>query len=790
MGIPTVFIVHHSHTDIGYTDLQENILDKQVEYIRYVLRMMKHPENDDFRWNCETFFCVERFLQEADTAQQEQFFQLAGKGKIGISTSYLNFCDLADSAILSERTRQMAALFQEHNITAKTAMNADINGISMGQRDALLNAGTEFLFMNIHTHHGMYPLYRNQNAFWWEAETGKRLLVWNGEHYNLGNFMGFHPNHVDRDEIVAFDTEHAAGICQNFAKYLEGCRQSGYPYDFIIAGISGCLSDNAPPNPAVLRMVEACNQISGQNLMIKMVSLQELYQELRNRISLDQLPVYKGDMTDWWASGIGSVPYAVKHYKSAQRKYHLAGRLAPSIYKAYPELTKAAQDNLLLYAEHTFGYSATITNPYETMVTDLDIRKTGYASKANEAATILLNKAEKCLGETADYYNSSGIVQATHTGAIEGKFPVEFFVAASHRSNIRVLTEGKEEMEHVHISGHPRGSMVSFLDTFIPGETKQYQYEILPEHNPDRFSDIKYANVGAERVFDIVNAYDMETCTLPYRMENAWFRIEYEIGKGITSFYNKKDSREMLSGSLDRFFTPIYEKTEIRTGDYEERRLLGRNIRGKHAVQHQAQLQNVRCIENGSVFTQMEFAFTLQGTQGCYVSIKMYKHLPKIEFSLKIAKELSRHIESIYLPLTLLGSENQEIYLKKGAEPFRPGLDQIPGTGMEFWMTDCGIAYVDDKSGVLIALKDAPLVYMGELRHHVIQLCDNRPENNRRPVFSWVMNNLWETNFKMDLSGFGEYRYSMTLAESGNVKDCFTQLEDSQFDVYTTLIQE
>ena len=47
---------------------------------------------------------------------------------------------------------------------------------------------------------------------------------------------------------------------------------------------------------------------------------------------------------------------------------------------------------------------------------------------------------------------------------------------------------------------------------------------------------------------------------------------------------------------------------------------------------------------------------------------------------------------------------------------------------------------------------------MGQMQHHPIVLCDNRRENNQRPVYSWIMNNVWETNFKMDLSGFGAER--------------------------------
>ena len=58
-SIRTVYVVHHSHTDIGYTDLQERVIDTQAQYIGAVLSLMKQPGYADFRWNCETWFCVE-----------------------------------------------------------------------------------------------------------------------------------------------------------------------------------------------------------------------------------------------------------------------------------------------------------------------------------------------------------------------------------------------------------------------------------------------------------------------------------------------------------------------------------------------------------------------------------------------------------------------------------------------------------------------------------------------------------------------------------------------------------
>lgn len=143
-AIRTVYAVHHSHTDIGYTDLQEHVIDLQTDYIRSALRLMREPENADFRWNCETLYCVEQFFESAAPEEQRLFLELAAQGRIGLSANYLNFTDLLDCGIYSRRLSTWRERFADSGITLRTAMCADINGLSMGQRDAMIDNGIEF----------------------------------------------------------------------------------------------------------------------------------------------------------------------------------------------------------------------------------------------------------------------------------------------------------------------------------------------------------------------------------------------------------------------------------------------------------------------------------------------------------------------------------------------------------------------------------------------------------------------------------------------------------------------
>jgi len=766
-----LYVIHHSHTDIGYTDLQEKIIYTHIDYIRQAVKTICSGEKDGFygkyfKWNCETAFCVEQFLKEVSEEEKQAFFNAVKSGNIGISAGYLNFTDLVDMDVLDKRTAQLKAVFTRQGISVNTAMTADVNGVPLGMLNMFLKNGIEFFYMNIHCHHGMYPLYKNQCPFFWENNSGMRLLVWNGEHYNLGNVLGLAYNKaadcMPSDSSDGNDIENAIeNIKTKTDAYIKTCLDNGYRYDFIPVSVSGVFSDNAPPNSDIAVVIDAFNKRYGNEVCFEMVTLQQLYEKIKDKVS--DAPVYKGDLTDWWAHGVGSIPDALKHYKEAQRVYALCTKLDPENTVCGNTYMREAEDNMLLFAEHTYGHSAAVTDPYDTAVRNLDIRNVAYASKAYEAAEKNLIRILHAKGDILRYYNRAGRMKAVNVSPFPVTLPVKFYIAAYGIQNIEVIDESTGKAVEAQVSAHPRGALITFVADFKSGEEKTYRYKQIPAKEQKVNSGIAY--MGAERVRDIVNDYDPLSYTLPFYIESDYFRIEYEIGKGVTSFYDKKDKREMLAEGDARFFTPIYENTEIRTNVYEERRLLGRNIRAAHAKRYHAVLTDVRIAETGDVFKTVELVYMMEGTLFGSVVICLYNHIPRIEFAYKIAKKVSFAVENVFLPLTL-NTGHSAVYFDKGNEVFKPGIEQIPGSCMEYYLVDNGLIYAGDKSAVFIQQLDTALIYMGELKYHPITLCDNDPKNNLRDMYSWIMNNIWETNFRLDLSGINEYRYILTKAKA------------------------
>ena len=129
--IREVYIVHHSHTDVGYTDLQEQVIYNQANNIRRAVELIedgleKGTNQKGLKWNCETWYCVEQFLKAATKEEKKTFFDLVKKNSIGLSANYLNFNDLADCEYLTEKIHDMQEVCAEEGITVKTAMFADI----------------------------------------------------------------------------------------------------------------------------------------------------------------------------------------------------------------------------------------------------------------------------------------------------------------------------------------------------------------------------------------------------------------------------------------------------------------------------------------------------------------------------------------------------------------------------------------------------------------------------------------------------------------------------------------
>ena len=171
------FLIHHAHTDIGYTDRQEKIAWNHVKYLESVVDILreaeKKPDWSGFCWNVESFWVLERFLKKSTPDYIAAFWQYVKEGKIGLSASYLNGTDLTDDLLLRETLEMEQRIARDNGVTLQSAMTADINGYSWGYPSAMASAGVKYLLSAVHTHHGYHAAGRKQFPFCWEGPDGE-----------------------------------------------------------------------------------------------------------------------------------------------------------------------------------------------------------------------------------------------------------------------------------------------------------------------------------------------------------------------------------------------------------------------------------------------------------------------------------------------------------------------------------------------------------------------------------------------------------------------------------------
>ena len=97
--------VQHSHTDIGYTRTQMEILAEHLRYIDYALDYCDitddYPETSKFRWTCEASWAVDEYLNSRPKSQIDRLKQRIKEGRIEVTGMYFNFSELPDEQTLA-----------------------------------------------------------------------------------------------------------------------------------------------------------------------------------------------------------------------------------------------------------------------------------------------------------------------------------------------------------------------------------------------------------------------------------------------------------------------------------------------------------------------------------------------------------------------------------------------------------------------------------------------------------------------------------------------------------------
>jgi hypothetical protein len=726
----TVYLVQHTHTDIGYTRPQTDILPEHLRFLDYALDYCDltddYPDNARFRWTCEAAWPVHAYFISRPLEQIRRLEQRIHEKRIELTALPFNLSEIADENLLAD-SLQFLKLFRSRKLPVTTAMQNDVNGIAWCFAEYFPDAGIRYLIMGQHGHRARIP-FNKPTPFWWESPSGKRVLAFRADHYNTGNFWGIHNGIFEASE-------------KEVMKYLSSLERKNYPFDRISVQYSGYFTDNSPPSTIVCDFIKEWNE---KYLWPKLRSATA--GEFMNYIGSQHpksLPVFRAAWPDWWSDGFGSTSRETAAARQTQAELtanqtllSMASLMGSSIPKSAEAKIKKIEEALLFWDEHTMGAAESISEPLSENSMIQWSEKSSYVWEAFKENRLL---QETVLGLVQDHIprNDRSSIAVFNTLNWERSGLIEVYI--DHEilppgRAFRILDNNGKE-----IAAQPSRSRADGTYWFIWAENipalgySVYQIEKLDRPNiPLLVQD--YQNTG---------------------LENNFYRIDIDPDTGtITSLYDK----EMKTNLVD----PNFSWT---MGEFIHEALSNRSqLEQFHLVNFtREKLTNIKIekIVRGPLWTSVQssgFTETAADTKKMQWEIRLYNKEKLIELLYSLVKKGITDPEAIYIAFPFNLPNADILYEIHGGEVI-PGKDQLEGTSAD-WHTIQSYAAVRSYEGqIILSSKEVPLMQFGDLNLGKFQYI---AEVKNPHMYSWVMNNYWVTNFRASQEGEFKWKYSLT----------------------------
>jgi hypothetical protein len=724
-----VNLVQHSHTDIGYTRSQTEILAEHLRYIDYALDYCdatdNYPDAAKFRWTCEAAWAVDEFLKCRPAEQIERFKKRVKEGRIEIASMYFNFDELPEEQVLAASLQPLKR-FKENGLQPLMAMQNDVNGIAWCMNDFYHDLGVKYLNMGTHGHRALI-CFDKPTLFWWESPSGNRMLAYRAEHYMTGNTVF----QIDKGDIPNFETR--------LLNYLTSLGEKGYEYDVISIQHSGYLTDNSPPSTIASEVIRKWNEMY-EWPKLKTSTATAFFEEMEGKYAVS-FPVYRGAWPDWWTDGFGASAREVAAARKAQLDLTansgglaMAGLQGSALPKNIDERIDLVNNALLFYTEHTTGYSESVREPYHAQTMEQRAIKESYAWESFRRA--------KMVGE-----ETMGLLQSHLKNEAKPTLVV-----------YNTLNWNREGLTTVYIDHQllPRNTHPKITDQ----AGNVYQAQALSHRSDGTYWAIWVKDIPAfgykKLQFEPVDGLqEKQTKTLTTKLENQWYSVQVDPKKAVlTSWFDKNLNKELVDPKAPHAMGEfIYELLGNRH-QMEQKRLDD----FKRFPFDEARFDS---YSEGPVWNTIRLKGKTAASYEGYdvdIEIRLFNTTKRIDLAYSIVKKPIVDPEGIYIafPFQL---NNGKLYFDVQGGVVEAGKDQIPGSSNDWNTVQHFSVLRNSEAQIIMGSPEIPLMQFGGIntgRYKAGAL----PETTH--MYSWPMNNYWVTNFNPDQKGQHEWSYYLT----------------------------
>lgn len=738
--IKEIWCMPHSHLDIGYTHPQPMLLELQVDYLEQALelcdRTRDYPEGARFCWTVEANYILKKWLQTAGPDKVDRLKQAIKRGQVCVTALPFHTTPCANANEMVRMLSDLDTLRRTLDCEVNIAINHDVNGQPWTLGQVLLDSGIDFYLTGINIHFGGIPMPRPA-AFLWEMSDGRKLQSYVGEHYSL--FSQF-----------LYTQEHStARMHEGALEYADWLEKKGYDRDFaFLTATNPPLYDNNCPDAQLSDLIRQYNE-EGHEFKLRLVTAQALRERVLSE-EREKMPVHRGDWTDYWNFGAGSTARETRVSRLA--KYALQQSEVIDCFTMkrgahHHSVLEQCYDSALVYEEHTWGASQSVTQPDSPETYSQLVHKIKKAYEAADLAGYLLGSSLETLA--GNPHQSNGLFGITVTNTSPFPQTVELTVPGSFLEPVRQLAA-------LRIKG-----CAPYLEPWE--ETRSLGLVTIP---PFTEQVLPFASLTGRQEEKGAIAVEPGSILTPY------YRISLDPDTGaVRQVTDRKTGRELLEESRGYgLFEPIRETVDSEKNPACRATLFPRDVDlGNHSItqwnhgwkakREKAQrLGRPEIILDGCKVTLVS-ELLLAGMGRMEQKITFYAYQSKIRMSVSFRKEAVYEPESLYFAVPLRMNGGWECSYDTAGLFVKLDEEQL-GTVCRDWITvDTGVSVYDGESCVTLACPDAPLVQVGGFGFGRESRAISREENPL--LLAWALNNYWDTNFCANQSGKMTFAYEL-----------------------------
>lgn len=506
-----------------------------------------------------------------------------------------------------------------------------------------------------------------------------------------------------------------------------------------------------------------------------------LFEEVESKYG-DQFETYGGDWTDWWADGIGSgaLPLGLNRkaqsdLRTAQTLHALADAIADPPEKsgndALTEKIDHIYDNLALFDEHTWGAA----NPWRESITMADsgalqwARKAAFAYEASERTNALLDAGRHRLAPLAAAGDATTGIAVINPSSWTRTDLVRVFIPESRllgRQSFAIVHEASgTEISFVreaqlNPSNRPRGHWATFLARDIPAVG--YARYILQTRSETTASQ------------DVARA---QTDSPSAMIESDAFRLTVNLGEAhIAELIDRSNGRDLIDHEAPFGFNEyIYDVYATAPGfnhlssrvTASDLSFLGSRSTARDGVEIDRQ--------SNAVWDRLTIRATGESVGWLESTFTLPHGVARLDISNRMLKTATMAKESVYFAFPFVG-EDPAMTFEITGDLLGPDSPKVPGSAAHFrairhWI---GVQAANG-SQVAWATGEAPLVQTGTIHLPFVPYPSTLSVGRSNPgtIYSWALNNIWDTNFPSKQGGEMTFRYAigtgsdLPLAELG-----------------------